>query len=108
MDKKLFIETITAIKEQLEHDRNCHDAFSIILPNDYVSGYDYSKVLNMLIKLLKIEFNDNSEWIEYFIWDLEFGDKFEMGMVTENYGKDIIDLSSIDKLYDFLKKNNGR
>ena len=75
--------------------------------NDYVSGYDYSLVLNSLIELLKIEFNDDEDWIEYFIWELDFGKKYKDGMIT-NKNNEIIDLSNVENLYKFLNKTNSR
>lgn len=101
--KELFVETINAIKKQQEHDDKCHDAFSIILPDDYVSGYDNHVLANQLTKLLKLSMNDNHEdsWIEYFIWDLEFGDKYKEGCAM--YKDDTnINLSDAENLYDFL------
>lgn len=103
MNKDLFIETLSKIEEQLKLDNKCHEAFSIILPNDYVSGYDYNLVLNQLLKLLKIDLDDKSNWIDYFIWDLDFGRNFKMGMVSDENNNNI-DLSNSEKLFEFLIK----
>lgn len=103
MNKELFIESINNIEKQFEIDKKCHDAFSIILPNDYVSGYDYNLILKQLLKLLKIEFNDINDWIGYFIWELDFGKSFKLGMVKDN-GQNC-DLSNSEKLYEFLCEN---
>ena len=91
ISKEKFIQVIYSIQKQLDYDNKCHDAFSVILKNDYVSGYDYSLVLNSLIELLKIEFNDDEDWIEYFIWELDFGKKYKDGMIT-NKNNEIIHL----------------
>lgn len=83
MTKELFIETIAEIEKQKIHDRKCSDAFQVILPHDYVSGYDNGYVREQLIKLLKIATNDNHKdsWIEYFIWELDFGRLYKEGCV---------------------------
>lgn len=73
ISKELFIESINEIEKQLIHDRNCNKAFQTILPNDYVSGYDNNLILNQLIKLLKSSVGDEYGWIDYFIYDLDFG-----------------------------------
>lgn len=76
--KGLFIESIWEIKKQIEHDRKCAEAFKILLPNDYTSCYDNHWVIEQLIKVLKIHTDDyyGQSWIEYFIYDLDFGAKW--------------------------------
>lgn len=86
IDKGIFIETIEELKQQLDHDVRCGEAFTAILPNDFVSGYDNHWVVNQLIKMLKVITNDDSQhsWIEYYIWELDFGRKWKKGMVSVN------------------------
>lgn len=75
MEKELFIETINQIQKQVVHDRKCSEAFDILLPNDYTTGYDNNILYNQIIKLLQVQMSDESEdsWIEYYIWELDFG-----------------------------------
>ena len=42
-------------------------------------------------------------WISYFVFELEFGERYEDGCATEADGTNI-DLSSAEKLYDLLVK----
>lgn len=81
ISKELFIESINEIEKQLIHDRNCSKAFQIILPNDYVSGYDNNLILNQLIKLLKVSVGEDYGWIDYFIFDLNFGRDYDQSKV---------------------------
>ena len=81
MDKELFISSINAIKQQMDKDKECLKAFKIILPFDYISGYDNHVIIDTMIKLLQELTNDENEWINYFIWELEFGDKYKDGCV---------------------------
>ncbi len=101
--KKMFIEAIGEIKKQHDHDRKCSDAFKVILPHDYTSGYDNHKLTNQLVKILAIAFNDNNSesWIEYYLWELDFGKKYKDGCARNADGSNI-DLSTAGKLYDFL------
>jgi hypothetical protein len=103
--KDLFIESLNQIQKQFEHDDKCHEAFSIILFNDYVSGYDYDLVLFQLLKIIKIYMNDNHKdsWIDYFIYELDFGKEYKEGCASYKNG-DNIDLSSVETLYEFLLK----
>jgi hypothetical protein len=104
--KELFIETIDEIKKQHENDSKCTDAFSVILPTDFISGYDNHWIQNQLLKIIKISLNDfhKDSWIEYFIYDLDFGKEYKKGMTTNVDGSEI-DLSDSGKLYDFLITN---
>ena len=104
--KKLFIETIEALKKQEEHDDKCRDAFNVILPDDRVMGYDNTHITHHLIELLKLSFKDNhrDSWIDYFIYELDFGAKYTYGCASERDGTDI-DLSTPEELYKFLLKD---
>lgn len=57
-----------------------------------------SVVVNLLKKLM----NDKHEWIEYFIYELDYGRSYEPGMISESDGTNI-DLSTAEKLYSYLK-----
>lgn len=56
-----------------------------------------STVVFLLRKLLK----DDVEDIDYFIYELDYGRKYEHGMITDKNGADI-DFSTAEKLYDYL------
>jgi hypothetical protein len=107
MTKELFVETIEALQKQYEHDAECSKAFKTILPNDYTSSYDNHWLTNQLVKLLQIAMNDENEdsWIEYYLWELDFGKKYKDGCASYKDGR-IIDISTPEKLYDFLKEYN--
>ena len=60
----------------------------------------------IVIFLLKKLLNDVNGWIEYFIFELDYGRKFKMGMARDDMG-DNIDLSTAEKLYDYLMHNEN-
>lgn len=95
--KELFIETINQIEIQYRHDQKCGQAFQVILPNDHISFYDNHNVSNQLFKILQIAMNDNHEhsWIEYFMWEIDFGKKWKKGKVKIG-GKDFKLKTSLD------------
>lgn len=103
MSRELFSETIEILKKQRAHDRKCSKAFSVILPNDFISNYDNSLLENQLVKLLQIAMDDEFKhsWIDYFMHELDFGRDYKEGCATMKDGSNI-DLSSADSLYDFL------
>lgn len=77
--KELFISSIEALKKQYEHDKKCSEAFKVILPHDYISSYDNHFLTNQLIGILQEATNDNhsESWIEYYIHELNFGEKWQ-------------------------------
>lgn len=104
--RELFIECIEAIQKQYEHDKKCSDAFQVILPNDYISSYQNHWIQNQLVKLMQVAMNDEhkNSWIEYYMWELDFGKNYKAGSTTRKDGSNI-DLSTHESLWDFL--NNG-
>lgn len=55
---------------------------------------------SIVINLLEIMFDDG-DTISWWVYDLEYGKKYEDGCITEKDGT-IIDLSTAEKLYDYL------
>ena len=102
MTKDLFTETISEIAKQHNHDRKCAEAFKVFLPNDYTSNYDNHWLQNQLVKILQLEMNDNTEhsWIEYFMYELDFGRKWKKGNVIIK-GKNV-PLKNSHDLWDLL------
>ena len=114
MKKKLFIKTIKAIQKQVAYDRKIAEhlskAFPDALPGNLLPKNNHLQ--NALIEVLQESFNDNANpsWIEYFMWELDFGKKNHYLKVHFN-GKDI-PLSTAADLYrlltskDFKQANN--
>ena len=105
MTEELFTETIQALQAQSKHDAECSEAFSLILPHDYVSGYDNSRLRDQLIKLLQVAMNDTEPngLIEFFIYELDFGRKWQPSSLTVNGNN--VPLQTPKQLYDLLKND---
>lgn len=58
-----------------------------------------------VVFLLKRIMHDQYEYIDYFIYELDYGRKYEAGMITDENDQDI-DIHTPGLLYDFLL-NNG-
>lgn len=101
LNKKDFCEIINNIKK----DEECIDSLNDIL-REYNKELRISSLLyeyNDLLKVLKFMFDDQSDWIGYWIYDLNYGKKYKDGCITEADGTDII-LKTSEDLYDFLIK----
>ena len=109
MNKELFIEAIAAIQQQCEYDievsKNLGKAFpeafeANLLPKNHF-------LQNALLHVLQVEMNDlqlcehGQSWIEYFLWELNFGEEnYRLKVYDEN--KKEIPMSNAAELYDFL------
>lgn len=102
ISRKIFLECIKSIEKQFSIDRKCSEAFKVILPNDYTTTYDNSSIIDTFIKLLKELTKDEDEWIDYYIYELDFGRKYKSGMVKFK-GKNI-KLSTYLDLWNIITK----
>jgi hypothetical protein len=100
MNKTLFINCLQDLKSQFEYLDRMQEAFKVILPQDYITGFDYGKLIDSHLALLAHVMGDVNDWIDYFVWELNFGEKWEEGMVTDNE-KDV-KLQTIDDLWNLL------
>ena len=60
-------------------------------------------------KILQVQMNDENghhSWIEYFLWELDFGKK-NKELQAFRQDNSIIDLSDAGKLYDYLTENKN-
>lgn len=57
-----------------------------------------------VVFLLKRIMHDQYEYVDYFIYELDYGRKYEAGMITDENGQDI-DIHTPDLLYDFISDN---
>ena len=104
MTKEVFVETINFMKTRFDNE---------IVINNYLTAefgdaifYPYSNYEVQMVKVLEDIFHDTGEWISYYIYELDFGRKWEPGCVTED-GKDI-PLSTPEELYDMLGNDKDR
>ena len=108
MDKQLFIEAIEAIKKQVQLDIEVSKHLGKAFPEAFEANLLPKNhfLQNALIHILQVEMNDiqlceyGYSWIEYFCWELNFGEENYRKKVTQN-GKEI-KMSNAAELYDFL------
>jgi hypothetical protein len=105
MTKELFIGSIEALDAQYQYDFKCADAMQSIYESSIILTYNNSRVCNQLIKLLRIEMNDDHDesWIDYYIDELDFGRSWKPGKVVID-GKDVR-LETPNDLWNLLTNN---
>lgn len=102
--KKIFIETIRKIQLQQEHDIQVSHYLGKAFPSAFEANLmpDNHWLVSQLIKILETELEDlECKWIEYFMYELDFGRSFKLGMVTDE-NHEVVDLSDAGKLWEFL------
>ncbi len=98
-----FTAAIEALEEQGEYDLHVAEHLSVVFPNAFEPNllYDNNTIREAFTTLLATIFDDTDKWIEYYIYELEFGAKYEPGCAKDANGDDI-DVSSPAALYDVL------
>lgn len=99
--KEKFCEVIDGLKHNEKYLDDIRDVFKKHRRETQI----YSTGLeNTVINLLETIFKDEEDrWIDYWIWELDFGEKYEDGTVTDKDGT-VIPLKTAEELYDFLIK----
>jgi len=104
ISKKNFIKLMAAMKKQTMIDEKATDHLQQIF-DDVIGGFYNNETLYSAMREYLIEiFKDTGGWIEYFIYDLSWGTCWTEDSCSEKNGE-IINISTIEKLYDFLIKN---
>lgn len=101
--KEKFVAIIKEI-ESLEKDiEDIHIALKKLDPD--FNGFYLTRLLTLILDILESTLNDDDSWIEYFVYELNFGKKWKEGTITQN-GKGI-KIQTAENLYDFLMMNNN-
>ena len=104
--KEEFVKIINSIKETFELSEKITNIIKKS-NNDIIRNFcmvPFECHVDNLIKVLSVMFDDESEDIYYFIYELKFGKKYHHGCYTDKNNNNI-DLSTPEKLYDRLLKN---
>ena len=106
MKKKLFVKSLQDLQRQMEIDNKFSKAMRRFFPESFCLYYDNSLLFDAMIGLLKEYFDDEGNYIEYFIYDLNFGKRNRETAknrltVTDNCGENI-QLENAEDLYNFL------
>lgn len=94
--EKLLEECLQEIKECFEFDEilsKCLDA-DVMTPS----------CIDSLISVLAAIFEDKDKWIEYFVYELWFGEMYEPNKVLTESGEEIR-LANVHDLYELLISN---
>ena len=100
--KEDFIAYMDAIKKVVDFSDKYNDII-----HEYADGYVFMPDCTVeLIEVLEKIFNDEDENISYFVWELEFGERWHPGMITitENGTKRDIKMQTVEDLWEVLNE----
>lgn len=87
------------VKETNARAKELHDAIISDFHNAMSLSISHEQIV---VELLENMFND-TDIISWWLYELDYGRKYEEGCITESDGR-VIDLSDAGKLYDYLIK----
>lgn len=102
LNKKSFVEYINFIKKMQDSEMRIYHVLREEITD--FDGFIYSKYETKFVDLLAEVMDDKDEWISYFIYELDFGQNWKEGTVTEKDGTDIR-LQTPEDLYILLTEN---
>ena len=97
MIKSEFVETINAIKE---YHKKIDNIQAVLEENFEYAVFCLPSLESALIHALVDSFNDYTGIIDYFIYELEFGDKWQPGYITVH--NEDVKMQTAEDLYDYL------
>lgn len=108
MTKEQFVSAIEELKDADDLQNQIDDIMKKSLANkrnDFMNAASLQiSHEELVIDLLEEIFDDEGQWIVYWIYELDYGKKYTKGCVVDDKP---IDISTAGKLYDFLIKNKG-
>jgi hypothetical protein len=112
MKKETFVKAINALKEQHNKDGENSVHLSKVFTQAFEGNLFIPNIIlsHALIEVLKTEMGDKGQckhinsWIEYFLWELDFGRRNDKYKVYDR-NREEIPMSTPEELYDFLSKD---
>lgn len=101
LNKKDFCHFIKFIKDRQDNTYRLNKVFQKEFEDSCI--YPYNKYETEMIKLLELSMNADkcNDWIQYYIYELDFGDSWEPGYIVDENGEDI-KLQTPEDLYNLL------
>lgn len=99
MTKEQFIDIMNELLEIFKDEEELRTAFQKFDPD--FNDISFSRYSNLLLKTLTIAMGDTSDWISYWLYELDWGKLYKKGCVKDK-GKDI-KLKTLGDLYNIIK-----
>lgn len=106
-----FKNYINFLKQDTERFTKLNEVLELFSEGCCENSFYYDEPFNAILDLLEFIFDDvENQLIRYFVYELEFGSKYEDGCVVGDmgdmgYGTQIIKMNNVEELYDYLVEN---
>ena len=105
LSQEEFVDIINRLREASDLQEQVNKIFRNSRENDFYNAAALQiSHESTVVFLLKKVLCDKYDYIEYFIYELDYGRKYESGMITDENGQDI-DIHTPELLYDFILDN---
>ena len=94
-----FEQHLLSVKDMMEFQ----DEFTALVSRHGGDCFMLPSMIDGMVNLLELITKDRDEWIEYYIYELDFGKKYIRGDIVDENGN-IIELITIQDLWDLLSK----
>ena len=106
ISKEKFVEIINRLKKYNELQNDINELFNESIDNKEMDFMNAGSICigheSVVVYLLERMFD--TDMISYFIYELNYGEKYKAGCVLDE-NMDEIDLSTAEKMYDYLVKS---
>ena len=106
ISKEKFVEIINRLKNYNELQNKINDLFKDNIDNKEMDFMNAGSICigheSVVVYLLERMFD--TDMISYFIYELDYGEKYKAGCVLDENMNEI-NLSTAEKLYDYLAKS---
>ena len=107
ISKKKFVEIINRLKDYNDLQDKIQDLFRDNMDNQEMDFMNAGSICvsheSIVVELLKDMFNVKDDLISWWLYECNYGRDFSLGDLEDNGVE--IDLSTPEKLYDYLIKN---
>ena len=101
LSKEVFVECINFMKDRSDAADKVNKVFTDGFEDSVF--YPYLRYETMMEKVLKDAMCDENDWISWFLYEMDYGRDVKLDSAAEEDGTPI-DLTTPEKLYDFLIK----
>ena len=102
--KELFFDSMEVIRLAMEKNDSDNNHLAEVFNSSYVFLENVYPLQDQLVQLLSVIMEDNNDWIRYFVYENDFG---KNGLeVTENDGKTVVPMATVNDLWRFLSGRN--
>lgn len=102
LSKEEFVSAINDVENVYKYQEGLNNFFRKNNVDGYIFQPDCSPTVIKLLHGIAGE-KDKDGWIDYFCFELDFGKKWKIGIITDEAGNDIV-LQTPEDLYSLLEK----